>query len=76
MPAAQQVFVTPEGNRWTVKFNNEILTTRDAQVVASAFAHSWLLSNGGGELVVLNEQGQIRQKDTIAPGKDPTRSKG
>lgn len=35
-----------------------------------------LARDGGGELRVRGENGQIRQQDTIAPGNDPSSSKG
>ena len=33
-------------------------------------------NQGGGELIVQNREGQIRQKDTIAPAHDPFPPKG
>lgn len=34
-------------------------------------AHRNLINQGGGELTVKGRDGQIRSKDTIAPGNDP-----
>jgi hypothetical protein len=41
------------------------------QAEAIKEARGMLQNSGGGELKVKNEQGQIRSKDTIAPGNDP-----
>ena len=46
------------------------------QSQATNAARAQLKQTGGGELKVKNEDGRIRSKDTIAPAKDPRRSKG
>lgn len=43
---------------------------------AADAARQNLLTQGGGELKIKNEEGKIRQKDTIAPAKDPYPPKG
>ncbi|OZF28712.1 DUF2188 domain-containing protein [Rhodococcus sp. 14-2483-1-2] len=48
----------------------------DTQAEAQAAARRILHNAGGGELVTHNVQGQIRAADTVAPGNDPTSSKG
>jgi hypothetical protein len=48
----------------------------DTQKEAAKAAREQLKSSGGGELKVKDEQGKIRQKDTIAPAKDPYPPKG
>lgn len=46
------------------------------QKQAADAARKALRQEGGGELKVKNEKGQIREKDTIPPAKDPRRTKG
>lgn len=46
------------------------------QKQAIAAARQNLQNQGGGELKVKNEDGKIRQKDTIAPATDPYPPKG
>ena len=49
----------------------------DTQAAARAAGHQMLQNQGGGELSVQRaDNGQIRIKDTIAPGNDPRSSKG
>lgn len=74
--AARQAFVVPSSNMWVVKVNGTAVTTPvPLQETAIDQARGWLLQNGGGELVVLNREGRIRQKDTIGRP-DPRSSKG
>ncbi len=40
------------------------------QAEAAKEAKEMLQNSGGGELKIKNEQGQIRSKDTIAPGNE------
>ncbi|ROR90937.1 DUF2188 domain-containing protein [Nocardioides aurantiacus] len=47
-------------------------TQRDA----IARGRNILANDGGGELAVRGNNGQIRAQDTIAPGNDPRSSKG
>ena len=46
------------------------------QKQATDAARASLKREGGGELKVKNEDGKIRQKDTVAPAKDPHPPKG
>lgn len=41
------------------------------QQEAESAARAMLGSSGGGELITKGRDGQIRSKDTIAPGSDP-----
>lgn len=41
------------------------------QADAVKAAHTNLSNQGGGELTIKGRDGQIRSKDTIAPGNDP-----
>jgi hypothetical protein len=43
---------------------------------AIAAGKAMLGNQGGGEITVQGVNGQFRQKDTVAPGNDPTSSKG
>lgn len=64
--AAQQAFVVPEGTNWSVKVNGRVVEgPYRLQSQAIDAARAWLLRHGGGELVVLGEDGKIRQKDTV-----------
>lgn len=75
--AAQQAFVVASGGFWTVKVSGRMVTdTFWTQVQAIDAGRKWLQANGGGELVVHDEQGRIRQKDTIYPGNDPRNIRG
>lgn len=44
---------------------------RDTQADAIARAREIVHNSGGGEVVIHNRQGRIRDSDTIAPGNDP-----
>jgi len=43
----------------------------DTQQGAIEAARQMLQNQGGGELTIMGRNGQIRSKDTIAPGNDP-----
>ncbi|PCE15902.1 hypothetical protein AUC47_10270 [Microbacterium sp. SZ1] len=73
--AAQQVFVVPVAGLWVFKVGDQTSASYLLQSEAIDAARDWLLSNGGGELVVLGEDGRIRQKDTIGRP-DPRDSRG
>lgn len=70
--------VTPRGDVWAnKKAGNERATSLHAtQAAAQQAARQDLAKQGGGELVTHNRQGQIRQKNTIAPAKDPFPPRG
>lgn len=46
------------------------------QKQAEKAARENLRNQGGGELKIKDEQGKIRQKDTVPPAKDPYPPKG
>lgn len=48
----------------------------DTQAEAQAAARQHLHNQGGGELTTHGRDGQIRDKDTVAPGNDPCPPKG
>jgi hypothetical protein len=48
----------------------------DTQNEAVSRAREILANNGGGELRLASKTGEIRQADTIAPGRDSRRSRG
>lgn len=76
MAASQQAFVVPAGTNWSVKVTGTVVAGPfRLQSEAINAARTWLLGHGGGELVVLGEDGQIRQKDTIGRS-DPRGSRG
>jgi hypothetical protein len=73
--AAQQAFVVSTDGGWAVKVAGSVVSgPHRTQTEAHDAARTWLLANGGGELVVLGEDGKIRQKDTI--GRDDPRGNG
>lgn len=72
--AAQQAFVVEADGGWGVRVSGELVSTHRTQGEAIDAARVWLLANGGGELVVLGEDGRIRQKDTI--GREDPRGNG
>ena len=58
---------------WANKRNdsNRASTVHDTQREAEKTAKEMLKRQGGGELTTKGVDGQIRSKDTIAPGNDP-----
>jgi hypothetical protein len=50
--------------------------TLERQDQAIDRAREILQNEGGGELIVHDERGQVRQKDTVPPGHDPHPPKG
>ena len=74
--AAQQETVVPVGTDWVAKVSgSEVSPRRRRQADAIDDARAWLELNGGGELVVLGQDGRTRQKDTIGRP-DPRSSRG
>ncbi len=51
--------------------NSNASSVHDTQKAATEAARNMLVNQGGGELNVHGRNGQIRSKDTIAPGNDP-----
>lgn len=62
----------PDGT-WENKRNDasRASTTHKTQKGAADKAKEQLKKSGGGELTIKGEDGKIRSKDTIPPGKDP-----
>jgi len=60
-------------NEWVNKLNSasRASSVHDTQQDAVDAAREMLQNQGGGELTTMGRSGQIRSKDTIAPGNDP-----
>jgi hypothetical protein len=65
--------VYKKGNTWANKRNDasKASSIHSTQREAENAARSNLRNQGGGELTTKGLNGQIRSKDTIAPGNDP-----
>ena len=73
---ARKATVVKDNGTWVVKTQGrEVSVQRSTQAEAIDDAREWLLHNGGGELVVLGDDGQVQQKDTL-PRPDPRASAG
>jgi hypothetical protein len=59
--------------QWCNKLNGaeRASSVHDTQQAALDAAREMLQNQGGGELTTMGRNGQIRSKDTIAPGNDP-----
>lgn len=71
----------PDGGWWQHRVASEgaedpHMSTHRTQKDAIKAAREALFRDGGGELHIQGRNGQIRAKDTIAPGNDPRGSKG
>lgn len=66
------VYRRPDGS-WANERNDaqRASSVHDTQREAVAAAKANLVNQGGGELTTKGVNGQIRSKDTIAPGNDP-----
>lgn len=64
--------------RWEVvkEDHHRASAVTDTQRQAIDRARPIIKNAGGGELVIKNTEGEIRAKDTIAPGSDPRSPKG
>jgi hypothetical protein len=62
-----------DDGKWAKKRNDadRASSVHDTQGDAINVAREMLRSQGGGELTIKGRDGQIRSKDTIAPGHDP-----
>lgn len=62
-----------DDGKWVNKRNDadKASSVHDTQKDAIDSAKSMLTNQGGGELTVKGQNGQIRSKNTIAPGNDP-----
>lgn len=67
----------PDGT-WENKRNDaeRASSLHDTQKAAQDAARDMLKRQGGGELTTKGVDGKIRDKDTVAPGNDPRRTKG
>jgi len=67
-----------EDGKWANKKDGGQRATslHDTQKQAAEAARQNLKNEGGGELKIKNEEGKIRQKDTVPPAKDPYPPKG
>lgn len=67
----------PDGS-WANKRNgaSRAGSLHDTQREAQDAARGMLQKEGGGELTTKGMDGKIRNKDTVAPGKDPHPPKG
>lgn len=68
--------VVPSGNGFRVKSGGKTTSSHRTQAAGIKAARAQLGKAGGGELNIHNMKGQIRAKDTVAPGNDPRSSKG
>lgn len=70
--------VVPHQDGWAVKNEgaSRASSVHSTQKQAQAAASSALRGNGGGEVFIHGENGQIRERNTIAPAKDPFPPKG
>lgn len=71
-PRGRTVFQKNDG-QWANKRNDadKASSLHSTQRAAEQAARTMLKNQGGGELTTKGENGRIRSKDTIAPGKDP-----
>lgn len=76
-PNSRNVVPNPGGG-WNVKKPGASRASAhyDAQKEAADRGRQILKNDGGGELITHGRDGQIRAKDTIAPGNDPYPPKG
>lgn len=67
-----------DDGQWENKRNDakRATSTHDTQKKAQDAARNDLKKQGGGELTTKGRDGKIRDKDTVAPGNDPTKTKG
>jgi Uncharacterized protein conserved in bacteria (DUF2188) len=78
MPENDRWVVPSDRGGWDVKAPNADRASSHHETQADAIdrARDIVHNAGGGELIVQGEDGRIRQKDTIAPAKDPYPPKG
>ena len=73
MAGTERHVVPNEGGGWDVLApgSSQASAHLERQDQAIDRAREILLNEGGGELIVHDEQGQVRQKDTVPSGHDP-----
>ena len=76
-PQDRTVYQGDDG-KWRNKRNDagRASSAHDTQRAAQDAARRMLKRQGGGELTTKGVDGKIRDKDTVAPGNDPRRTKG
>jgi len=72
MSEERHVVPNPDGG-WDVRAPGSTRRSAHSDTQAGAVDRSReiLQNRGGGEIVIHNRQGQIRDKDTVKPGNDP-----
>jgi len=75
-PKSVHVTKDPKGGWKVVPAKGKSIGTLETQKEAQNVGRDLLRNTGGGELVIHNRENLIRQKDTIAPAKDPYPPKG
>jgi hypothetical protein len=76
MSTNRNVVPNPNGG-WDVRGSGDRASAHTGpQAEAIDRARQIIGNQGGGELSIHNRQGQVRAKDTIAPGNDPRNVKG
>ncbi len=70
--------VVPRGDGWAAvgHGNSRASSLHDTQADAYAAARDYSASHGGGEVLIHRRDGRIRDKNTIAPARDPRDIKG
>lgn len=70
--------VFKDGDDWVTKRDDasRASSRHDTQADAYDAARQYAGNNGGGDVSVHGRNGQIRDKNTIAPAKDPRKSQG
>lgn len=65
--------VVPNGKNWSVKTAGvaKPVSTHRTQSTAEKAAKAAVRQGGGGEAVIHGKDGRIRDKDTVAPARDP-----
>lgn len=68
----RHVVRNPDGG-WDVKKpgSQRVSSHQDTQAEAEAKAKQIVANTGGGEVIIHRPDGQIRDSDTVPPGKDP-----
>lgn len=74
--ADYDVYKTDDG--WAAKREDaaRASSVHDTQAAAYDAARGFAGNNGGGDVSIHGRDGQIREKNTIAPGNDPRKIKG
>ena len=76
MPNWNDRWVIPHDSGWAVakESRERVSATFPTQAEAIERAREIIRNAGGGELIIQGEDGQIRQKDTVAPGDERSSS--